>query len=910
MKVYPYEESSPPEKRLSKVRQRLNSQLVVKQLFRKEEAVDEETERELQSRFVRRLNTENDFEEYAIGCPLESLQTVGDGVYFYFFFLRFWGITIACLLSLYLPAIVITLLGNGLNRLSSINVLLGCSLANIPLSAETTGTNFASDNLKLSFKTIFFIIMGFEMAFSFVVFVAHIVFRVVVKKEIHACKLRSASVNKYSLMVNVKRVSEVDEEKVAAFFGQFGEVVSVYLARQYNGTMNLLMELGDKVYKYDKTLTKTPVNPQKAERLREDILELIGTIKTKLKLKTLDLSVLNQFRPIYAFVTFNYQKDCIEAHKILKNAYQRGIRSIICCEPQKIPEAFMYNGKKMKTCLPDHPDNIYHENLERSQWSRFWRSAVVVLAVVIILAASFLLNVFISALGTSSVMTMTCSRSNYTISDIDSAASNQTLQAQVANCYCSQFALPSLLTDTSLSGLCREFYLFTLGNIGITIGSSVSVAIINGVCFFLISVLVKWVGQNSRAELVERKIHFSFILQYMNTAFVSFLIYGVFEGFSLIDALNMILQRTVIKLPDRYSDFDRNWYTLVGIKIVLPVIIGIMIPTISNLFLNAAGFLVKKLKASRNATAAKYLKARNPPRFPIEANYTKVLVMMFTVLTFCSALPILLVFLLACLLIAYWADKINLLRFSRKPPLYKEDLIYATSKYIPYALIIHMVFGIVFLSNSMIFPDQFTFTYGLETFKRRVGTGFVGLSLTRAYKVLPYSIQTLMFFLVFVTESTLLPIVEGVFLKKETTELEGDDMSFRDNFERIKYASLPNYNIKFNPRYERFLKLSASNFDEAKYRKQRRTLDMTIYDQDLGPIVAQSAPQMNSENQQEGGDSRNFADSEGGQDATSQYSEKDVENEKEPSKEESINWVSEDQGVDDSRLSKENSKLN
>lgn len=909
MKVYPLETSSPPEKRLSKVRQRLNSQMVVKKLFRNEEAVDAETERELQSRFVRKLNEQNELEKYAIGCPLEDLQAVGDGVYFYFFFLRFWGVTVAFLLALYLPAIIMTFLGNGLNQLSSINVLLSGSLANIPIAAETNGMATASERLNLSFRAIFFIVLSFEMVFSFAVFVAHIVFKIMVKKEIHACKLRSASVNKYSLMVSLKPVPEVTEEDISAFFGQFGQVVSVYVARQYNGSMNLLMELGDKVYKYEKTLTKLPVNPQKTERLRENIVELIETIKMKLKLKSLDLGALAQFRPIYAFVTFDYQKDCIEAHKILRSAYQSGIRNIICCEPQKIPIAFTYNGKKMKTSFPDHPDNIYYENLERSKWSRIMRGGVVVLAVLIILAASFLLNVFISALGTTSVMTMSCSRSNYTVSDLNAASSNQTLKDQLTNCYCSQFPLPSLMTDVSLSDLCRQFYLFTFGNIGITIGSSISVAVINGICFFLISLLVKWVGQNSRAELVERKIRFSFILQYLNTAFVSFLIYGVFQGFSFVDALNMMFQRTVITLPDRYSDFDRNWYTLVGIKIILPVIIGVMIPTLSNLLLSAAGYLIKKLKAARSPTAAKYLKTRNPPRFPIEANYTKILVIMFTVLTFCSALPILLVFLLACLLVAYWADKINLLRFSRKPPLYKEDLIYATSKYIPYALIIHMVFGVIFFSNDAIFPDQFTFTYGLESFKKRVGTGFFGLLFVRAYKVLPYSIETLMFFLVFVTESTLLPIAESVFLKKETIELEGDDMSFRENFEKIKFASLPNYNIKFNPRYERFLKLSASNFDEANYKKQRRTLDMTVYDQDFAMVAKEPAAQPKSQNRLEEEVSEIPAESDLAQDRESESLSKINVNDKSQPEEESINWVSEDHPYDE-RQSKDNSEFN
>jgi hypothetical protein len=334
--------------------------------------------------------------------------------------------------------------------------------------------------------------------------------------------------------------------------------------------------------------------------------------------------------------------------------------------------------------------------------------------------------------------------------------------------------------------------------------------------------LVKWIGNNSRAELVERRIHFAFLLQFLNTAFVSFLVYGVFGSFSIVDSINKMFGKQVIALPDRYTDLDRNWYTLVGIKVLLPVMIGIFSPTLVNLLTRVFGFFWRKFRSRRAATVGKYLKARNPPQFPLESNYVKVQVMMFTAFTFSAGIPLLVWFLFACLTLAYWADKIDLLRFSRKPPLFSEELISSISQYTPFALILHLLFAIVFLSNADIFPREFTFNYGLDRFLAPITNPFLKTVLGRAYQSLPLTILLLLFLVAFIAERPLLPLIDACTLKPEVASFEGDEFSYRESYDRIKHFSLPNYNLKLNPKYERFLKLFAANFDEQKFSKQQR----------------------------------------------------------------------------------------
>lgn len=824
-----------PPQRISAILRRVGSQQAYQDLLHHELAIDAKTEELLDQRFVRKLGLEGRLLPFDLDCPLTELQGVGDGVYFYFYFLRYWIGVGAALCLVVIPAIILNGLGDGLGSLASINVLLATSLANTPLSAEANLSDPASSRLPLPFQTIFFLHLSFEMLFCLMVFVAHYGFKLILRNEIHACRLRTSSVKHYSLMVNLNNIRDVTEEGLRQFFGQFGEIVHVYIARDFRGSLPMLMRLGERVYKYEQVKSVVPPNPQKLNRLRTQIKEQIEKIKKQLLVENLDLQAILKFQPIYAFITFNFQQSSIAAIRTLESAYRVSIWELLCCRQTKISDKMLMNGQKVTVSLPDHPDNIYYENLEVTAGQRCWRLLAVLVCALAILSLSVFFSILISAWGTSGTITLVCARSNYTMDDVNGVQYNDTLHSQVLNCYCSQFPLTSLVTDPQLSPVCSPFYLFTLGNIGITMGSSVSVAIINGICYILISMLVKWIGPNSKADLVERKIHFAFVLQFLNTAFVSFLVYGVFQGFSIIDFANAMFKRDVIILPDRYSDFDRNWYTLVGIKVILPVLIGVGSPTLVHLLCNAVGHLWRRFRGAKAKSTAQYLKARNPPRFPIESNYTKVLVMIFTAFTFSSALPLLLYFLWGCLVVAYWADKIDLLRFSRKPPLYSEELISSVARYIPPALLLHMVFAIVFLTDQEVFPVDATFNFGLRKFQEPLTNRFVSMFLSRAYQALPLTIELLLFALAFLSEGIFWKLIESCTLKEEVRLYEGDDFSYRESFERIKLLSLPNYNIKLNLKYERFLKLFATNFDERRYSRAENDFGGAGPDDSQGP---------------------------------------------------------------------------
>lgn len=91
---------------------------------------------------------------------------------------------------------------------------------------------------------------------------------------------------------------------------------------------------------------------------------------------------------------------------------------------------------------------------------------------------------------------------------------------------------------------------------------------------------------------------------------------------------------------------------------------------------------------------------------PIHSKYSVILNVVFVTFTYGIAYPIL--FPIACLFMlnTYIADKIQLAKFYRKPPLYDDRLIKSAYGYLQYAPLMMMFFGYWFLSNQQMFYNS------------------------------------------------------------------------------------------------------------------------------------------------------------------------------------------------------------
>ena len=91
------------------------------------------------------------------------------------------------------------------------------------------------------------------------------------------------------------------------------------------------------------------------------------------------------------------------------------------------------------------------------------------------------------------------------------------------------------------------------------------------------------------------------------------------------------------------------------------------------------------------------------PIFQFENRYSQLIAMLFIILMYSSAIPILYVSGLLICLTMYWSDKFLFLRHYRLPPRYGRDLASRSISMMEYAIVLHLIIGCYMLSNETIF---------------------------------------------------------------------------------------------------------------------------------------------------------------------------------------------------------------
>ena len=73
---------------------------------------------------------------------------------------------------------------------------------------------------------------------------------------------------------------------------------------------------------------------------------------------------------------------------------------------------------------------------------------------------------------------------------------------------------------------------------------------------------------------------YTFIVEYINTAFILLFIYAEVNGFALIRYFNQLISHNVFKIHNFINSFNRAWYEKVGANLITPLFIAIFSPHI------------------------------------------------------------------------------------------------------------------------------------------------------------------------------------------------------------------------------------------------------------------------------------------------------------------------------------------
>lgn len=795
----------------------------------KNEKKKEDAKKIIDAMKIKKLNSKHELVSYRLCEPIDELQNFGEGLFFYFYFLKFFGIVFAIICLIIVAPIVINSMGNGLKFVSQTDIFVATTLGNLQrvtyspeeknLMADMTEAervSYTNDKNK-QLANIFIVYMILDMIICLFLLISYYVFQRKVDTYSALINKKNVSVSRYTLMIFGVPETGITERELAEYFRQFGNVVKVSFAYRYEDALNNILNIAHFKSKLKglKSKPKNQKNLQLAKRIVKGMKDEIKTVNRKINVKKLDINNLSSFKVYCAFVTFDNASSPNEIRKQFKAAYKKTFWQRFCCSKTRIAEQYIFRGEhKLKFKTPDHPRNIYWENLEYTNTSRNLKVVLLIVMSILILLLSLIINMLLTAISSSE--TIECGQEHVTVDSID-AEQDAGAKSKLLYCYCSSLSISEILKIETNYSHCNSYYIKQLKALGISFAVGIALTLINKLVDITNQKLSDFIHYSSKTEVVKKRILFSYIIQYLNTAFVVYLIYSSIFNFSIAELFNKIFKKDVIKVEFYLTDVNRQWYPVIGSKIITPLLISIFLPHVSDFIITLIYAGLRNRRGRLAKTTSKCIKAQNPPEFLFDVKYANILKNIFVVLTFSTGIPLLYACLLLIIVMMYWLHKYTVLRFSKVPPLYSSDVVISVTNMIPFAIIIHMIFGIYFLSNDDVFPTSLNLSMGLGELTNNItNVKFFQEVINKSVRCLPYTVLLLLIIIAFVFENSIFWFFKRVICNKKIYNANDKLDTYSNNYERIKYFSLPNYNMALNPQYRRLLKLTLVNYKSIK----------------------------------------------------------------------------------------------
>lgn len=764
---------------------------------------------------VRKFNPETDtVEEYSLKSSIDELQRFGEGLYFYFYFVKFFAFIFLIIAIFSFIGMILNSTGDGLGYASQVNKLIETTLGNTSAIVFTASEManlsqislyeqniFISDRLRPA-KTHYYIIMISDMIICCTFLIGYFMFKSKIRFQARLIEICNISVRKYTIMIRGFGENP-DKKEIKQFFQQFGDLISVSFGYRLNDTLYLLKGLAGDIEKYRNSIEKPMIKEEKS-KLTKRIETRLKKICWNLKTNKVNLVDNTNFDIHCAFIIFNSAETSLNIIKQFKEAYKITLKNKLFCRSKLIPTKYLYQEeKKLKISIPDHPSNIVWNNLGYSKFKKNLKVACMLLIGILLIFVSFLINLYLIALAEYKEI-YDCSGITVKYENLSSDSADYNFNL---SCYCSSFSIKEILTVSINRSLCYSELLEQTKQLAITVGVGISISVINITIQIIIFKLTEWIRYDNRTEIITKKILFTLMIQYFNTCFVVYLMYGKIFDFNILEFFNTTTGTQYFKIKNYIFDIGRNWYVNIGSKIISPVIIGIINPNLVHLALGVYLKLRNRRKSKKITNPDEYIKINTPRHFIMEAKYSSVIKSIFVAFTFSTGMPILNLLAFVFLLVDYWVNKYIVLRNARKPPIYSKKIIKNVIMLLPFALIIHCLFGMYIITNLSIFP--LTYEDYLETLVAPEPytniSNYIAAVYKRCNRCLPYTLMTVVIIVVCLFEKVLIRVFQVFKSKKIETQTNLNMNNYVTNYEKIKYFSLPNYNFTETPDYEQLL---------------------------------------------------------------------------------------------------------
>ena len=595
-----------------------------------------------------------------------------------------------------------------------------------------------------------------------------------------------------------------DPDELRAFFSKYGEVADVAIGLN-NGK---LIELFQKRGKLEILIE------EQAARLKLYKLQSmqIKLKKTRRKQQKLDATILRlraktDFKSVCAFVTFNDEKgqqDCLEAYSrsFLGSLFRSGPK-------QQLTKKFRRRYNLIVKQSPE-PSNILWENLQHKGIEIYIRALIAFLISLVLLVSSFYLTLWLKLRQDELVVAggdAVCLDINVDDPNVQNfirwsrysqptASAGTALYQSYLACYCGPYG-KMLSKDPAF---CNDYVINQYKLNALSVGSVAAVLVVNAILQFVLKYLAAFVKPHSISSLETAIASRIFLTQWINTAIIVVLINADLQPY--IAATKYLYNAGF--LNGQYSDTTEDWFVVVGTAVVSQSISASFVPNLAVLAQWPIGFVKQHVLKDRQMTQKKLNKLFEGSEYLLSARYAAMLNILWVVLTYSSAIPIMNFFGVVFFSTAYWCDKAVLLRACRKPAQYDEQLAVLCTNMMSVGMILHLAVSVWFFGYLTADLVDLPLLENLP----------IPQYLTKRIVRKPATI--VLFFLVLYIAFELIARTVGPTLvralakqfgvEREEETREGNPPFF-EALENQEISGLDTYNIKKNPRLSFFLYL-------------------------------------------------------------------------------------------------------
>jgi len=279
------------------------------------------------------------------------------------------------------------------------------------------------------------------------------------------------------------------------------------------------------------------------------------------------------------------------------------------------------------------------------------------------------------------------------------------------DCFCKQQAKENLATflapphSTPEELLCKEWGQAISLKYAQLVGVIFAVLVLNQVLLVIYSVFIAWERLCTVTQLTKSQLWKLFLAQLVNTGLLMALVNTSIKDYP--DALSFIELLSIGK--GAYHDMTAQWFTVVGTTLVLTILMQVFSTTLPPLIMSYAvtpllARLYSRTKVTQEALNAIY----TLPQWNLALRLAQTLNVIFCVVMYSGGMPVLYFIGFLYCVVAYWMDKWCLLKGSRRPPAYKQDVLQMSVHLLPMAAFLHTIVAAWTFGNQTLFPSRWS----------------------------------------------------------------------------------------------------------------------------------------------------------------------------------------------------------